>query len=98
MLTSKQRSILRSKANTMEPVCFIGKGEIDEAVIKSVLDCITARELVKVKVLENSMYNAREASDILCEATGAEPVQVIGSKCVLYLQKKKDSQYKDLLK
>ncbi len=98
MLTSKQRAILRSKANTMDPVCFIGKDEIDEAVIQSVLDCINVRELIKCKVLENSQYNAREAAAIICEAIGAESVQIIGSKFVIYLQKKKDSQYKDLLK
>ncbi len=98
MLTSKQRAILRSKANTMDPVCFVGKGEIDENVIQSVMDCITVRELIKCKVLENSQYNAKEAAAIICEATGADGVQVIGSKFVLYLQKKKDSQYKDLLK
>ncbi len=98
MLTSKQRAILRSKANTMDPVCFIGKDEIDEAVIQSVLDCISVRELIKCKVLESSQYNAREAAAIICEATGAESVQIIGAKFVIYLQKKKDSQYKDLLK
>ena len=84
MLTSKQRAILRGKANTMDPVFIVGKGEIDE--------------LIKLKVLESSMYNAREASVKLAEATGADCVQVIGSKFVLYLQKKKDSAYADLLK
>ena len=86
MLTSKQRAILRGKANTMDPVFIVGKGEIDETMIQG------------VKVLENSMYNAREASIKLAEATGADCVQVIGSKFVLYLQKKKDSAYADLLK
>ena len=98
MLTSKQRAILRSKANTMEPVYIIGKGEIDGDVIQGVLDCLTARELIKLKVLDNSMYSAREAADVLTEATGADCVQVIGSKFVLYLQKKKESQYAALLK
>jgi RNA-binding protein len=98
MLTSKQRAILRGKANTMEPVFQIGKGEIDEAVVQSVLDCLAARELIKMKVLDNSPYSAREASALLAEKTGADCVQVIGSKFVLYLQKKKDSQYADLLK
>ena len=91
MLTSKQRAILRGKANTMDPV-------YDETMIQGVKDCLDARELIKVKVLESSMYNAREASVKLAEATGADCVQVIGSKFVLYLQKKKESAYADLLK
>ncbi len=98
MLTSKQRAILRSKANTMDPVFQIGKGEIDDAVVQAVNDCLAARELIKLKILNNSMYSAREASEILCEACEADGVQVIGSKFVLYRQKKKDSQYADLLK
>jgi len=98
MLTSKQRAILRGKANTMDPVYIIGKGEIDEDVIQGVLDCLAARELIKLKVLDNSIYSAREAADVLAEATGADCVQVIGSKFVLYLQKKKESQYAALLK
>ena len=82
----------------MDPVFIVGKGEIDETMIQGVKDCLDARELIKVKVLDNSMYNAREASVLLAEATGADCVQVIGSKFVLYLQKKKDSAYADLLK
>ena len=58
-LTSKQRAALRGMANTMEPVFQIGKGEIDETLIKGVDDCIKARELIKLKVLENSEYDAR---------------------------------------
>ena len=84
MLTSKQRAILRGKANTMDPVFIVGKGEIDETMIQGVKDCLDARELIKVKVLESSMYNAREASVKLAEATGADCVQVIGTKFVLY--------------
>ena len=71
MLTSKQRAILRGKANTMDPVFIVGKGEIDETMIQGVKDCLDARELIKLKVLESSMYNAREASVKLAEATGA---------------------------
>ena len=98
MLTSKQRAILRGKANTMDPVFQIGKREIDQTLIDGVKSCLDARELIKLKVLETSIYSAREASVILAEATGADCVQVIGSKFVLYLQKKKDSAYADLLK
>ncbi|HIY11605.1 MAG TPA: YhbY family RNA-binding protein [Candidatus Anaerofilum excrementigallinarum] len=98
MLTSKQRAILRAAANTMDPVFQVGKGEIDETLIKSTADCLAARELIKMKVLENSPYTAKEAAAILAEATGADVVQVIGSKFVLYLQKKKESKYADLLR
>ena len=59
-LTSKQRAALRSAANTMDPVYQIGKGEIDDTLKQGIADCIAARELIKVKVLENSEYSARE--------------------------------------
>lgn len=88
-LTSKQRAALRGAANTMDPVYQIGKGEIDETLIQGIADCIAARELIKVKVLENSEYDPRQAADILCEAVGCECVQVIGRKFVLFKQKKR---------
>ena len=61
-LTSKQRAALRSAANTIDPVFQIGKGEIDDTLIQGLADCIAARELIKIKVLENSEYSAREAA------------------------------------
>ena len=96
-LTSKQRAALRGAANTMDPVYQIGKGEIDETLTKGIADCLAARELIKVKVLDNSEYSAREAADILCEKIGCESVQVIGRKFVLFQQKKKESAYAALL-
>lgn len=96
-LTSKQRAALRSAANTIDPVFQIGKGEIDDTLIQGLADCIAARELTKIKVLENSEYSAKEAAEILAEATGAQCVQVIGRKFVLFLQKDKDSDFTALL-
>lgn len=98
MLTSKQRAALRAAANTLDPVFQVGKGEIDDALIKSTADCLAARELIKMKVLDNSLYSAREAAEALAEATGAQVVQVIGSKFVLFLQKDKDSKFTEILK
>lgn len=98
MLTSKQRAILRAQANELAVVFQVGKGEIDVALVKSTADCLAARELIKMKVLENSPYTAREAAGILAEKTGSECVQAIGSKFVLYKQKKKESKYAALLK
>ena len=97
MLTSRQRAVLRAQANNLEVVFQVGKDEIDEALIKSTADCLAARELIKMKVLENSAYTTREAAELLAQATGSEVVQVIGSRFVLYLQKKKDSRYAPLL-
>ena len=88
-LTSKQRAALRGAANTMDPVYQIGKGEIDDTLKQGIADCIAARELIKIKVLENSEYDPREAADILCEALDCDCVQVIGRKFVLFKQKKK---------
>ena len=98
MLTSKQRAILRAQANGLDVVFQVGKGEIDDALVKSTADCLAARELIKMKVLENSEYDAREAADILSEAIHAECVQVIGRKFVLFRKKPKESAYAELLK
>ncbi len=97
MLTSKQRAILRAQANGLDVVFQVGKGEIDDALVKSTADCLAARELIKMKVLENSAYSAKEAAAILAERTGSDCVQAIGSKFVLYKQKQKESKYADLL-
>ena len=70
---------------------------IAKALKQGIADCIAARELIKVKVLENSEYSAREAADILCEALDCECVQVIGRKFVLFKQKKKESAYTAVL-
>ena len=59
-LTSKQRAALRSAANTMDPVYQIGKGEIDDTLKQGIADCIAARELIKVKVLEIGRASCRE--------------------------------------
>ena len=84
MLTSKQRAQLRSLAASESPVLQIGKGGISENVIRQTEEALAARELIKGHVLENSLLTAREACDALAEACKAEPVQVIGSKFVLY--------------
>ena len=84
MLTGKQRAYLRGLANNMETILIIGKGEITDNLIMQADTALTARELIKGKVLENSAYSSREAADILAEKCGSDVVQVIGSKFVLY--------------
>ena len=84
MLTSKERAQLRSQANTRETTLMVGKSGVTEAVIAEADNLLTARELVKGKVLEGAMLTPREVCDAICEATGADGVAVIGTKFVIY--------------
>ena len=83
-MTGKQRAYLRSLANGLETILFVGKGGLSENVIKQADEALTARELIKGRVLEASLMSAAEACQALAEATGAEGVQSIGSRFVLY--------------
>ena len=84
MLNSKQRAYLRGLANNLETILIIGKGEITNNIIMQADTALTARELIKGKRLESSAYSARECADLLAEQCGADVVQVIGSKFILY--------------
>ena len=84
MLTSKERAELRAQANTLDTTLMVGKGGVTEMVIAEAENQLTARELVKGKVLEGAFMTPREVSDAICEATGADGVAVIGTKFVIY--------------
>lgn len=84
MLTSKQRSELRAQANSLETTLMVGKDGVTEAVAAEADRLLTARELVKGKVLETALMSAREVSDAICEATGADGVACVGNKFVIY--------------
>ena len=85
-LTSKQRAQLRGLANGIDTIVHIGKDGIGENLTKQADDALEARELIKCKVLENSLLTSREAAEQLARAVRAEVVQVIGTKFVLYRQ------------
>jgi RNA-binding protein len=89
MITSKQRGYLRSLANNMNPIFQVGKEGLEENFLKQINDALEARELIKISVLKNSGYDAREASDAICKELGCEGIQSIGSKVVLYRRSKK---------
>lgn len=91
-MTTKQRAALRSMANTIQPVLHIGKDGINDNMVQQAWDVLEARELIKVTVQRNSPLTAREACEELCERTHAEPVQVIGSRFVVYRKARKDSK------
>ena len=84
MLTSKERAELRAQANTLETTLIVGKEGVTEAVAAEADNLLTARDLIKGKVLEAALMTAREASDAICEATGADGVACVGNKFVIY--------------
>lgn len=84
MLNSKQRAALRALANSLEPIVHIGKGGVIDTIVKQADDALTARELIKGRVLEAAPVSAREAADALGAGTNSEVVQVIGRNFVLF--------------
>lgn len=84
MLTSKERAEFRAQANTIETTLMVGKDGVTEAVVAEAEKLLTARELIKGKVLETALMSAREVSDAICEATGADAISCVGNKFVIY--------------
>lgn len=83
-MTSKQRSYLKSLAVNLDTIFQVGKGGITDELCAQLLNALNARELIKIKTLENSPLSAKEASIKIAEEIGAEVVQVIGTKIVLF--------------
>ena len=84
MLTSKQRAYLRSLAVNEDTILMMGKSGMSPELAKQADDALEKRELIKGRVLENSMLSPREAAEQLAPLTRSEVVQVIGTKFVLY--------------
>lgn len=92
MLNSRQRAQLRSIANSYDTIFQIGKGGINDALIKQIDEALEKRELIKIRTLETSPETSRSAADTVAEAVGADVVQVIGSRFVLYRESKDNKQ------
>ena len=92
MLNSRQRAQLRGMANSLETIFQIGKGGINDNFIKQVTEALEARELIKVRVLETAEHTSRTAADFVAERAGADVVQVIGSRFVIYKKSKDNSK------
>ena len=83
-MDSKTRAKLRSLANPIEAILQVGKNGLGDALQKQVDDALTAREMIKLTVLETCPETPRDMAAVLAAATGAEVVQVVGRKVTLY--------------
>ncbi len=86
-MTGKERAEFRKQANTLPAIFQIGKDNITQPLIEGVDAALKKRELIKLTVLETSELSAKEAAEQLAEATGADVIQCIGRKFVLYRPK-----------
>ena len=86
MITSKQRAYLRSMANTLQPIFQIGKGGVTDTTVEQIGLALEARELIKIHILDTAFIDTKSTCNEIAEKLGAEPVQAIGSKFVLYKQ------------
>lgn len=94
MLNSKQRAQLRGLANHLDAIFQVGKGGVNEQLIRQIDETLEVRELIKVRVLETSPEDVKEAAGKVADATGSDVVQVIGSRFILYRESKDNKQIK----
>ena len=92
MITSKQRATLRAMASDLDTIFQIGKGGITEEICTQIANALEARELIKLRVLDNSDYSAREAAEEIAEIVNADVVQTVGTRFVLYRESKKNKK------
>lgn len=92
LLTGKQRSYLKGKANTMDSIFQLGKDGITDNFVIQIDEALEARELIKVNVLDNNLLEAGEVANDLAKQLDAEFVQNIGNKFVLYRESKENKK------
>lgn len=83
-MTGKERAAFRAQANGLETILQIGKSGLTETVLRQIEDMLTAKELIKIRLLESAPVAVRECADEIAAKTGADVIQMIGSKIVLY--------------
>ena len=90
MITTKQRSKLKSMANTLRPHVTIGKGELTDNVIKEIEVALFHNELVKVAALQSCETPAKAMCAQVCEILQCEAVLCVGNRFVVYKRSDKD--------
>lgn len=92
-LSSKQRAFLKKMAHEIDPVVRIGKDGIDDDIIESIANAVKKRELIKVKILQNSEVEvARELGNELASKTKSVFVDSIGRILIFFKANNKDGK------
>ena len=92
MLTGKQKRFLRAEAHHLDPISQVGKGGVNDAMIKQLRDVLEARELIKVRILDNCEEDKRVVAEALATGTRVELVQLIGLTVVLYKESRENKK------
>jgi RNA-binding protein len=92
MLTGKQKRYLRSLAHHLDPIFQVGKGGVNENMVKQIREALEARELIKVSVLQNCDMDKKNVAQEIANGSNAEIVQIIGNVIVLYKESEERKQ------
>lgn len=92
MLTGKQKRFLRAQAHHLTPIFQVGKGGVNEQMLTQIQEALEARELIKVRILDNCEEEKHDVAEQLAEGSGAELVQLIGLTVVLYKESKNNKK------
>jgi RNA-binding protein len=84
LLTNKQRNFLRASGQELDPIVMVGKGGVTDQIAKELELALTARELVKGRVLPHTEFEVREVAEALAAKTGAAIVQTVGRNILFY--------------
>lgn len=88
MLTGKQKRYLRSLAHHLQPIFQVGKGGVNDNLIRQIEETLEVRELLKISILNNCEDEKEEVAEEIARGAGAELVQLIGKTIVLYKESK----------
>jgi RNA-binding protein len=92
MLTGKQKRYLRSLAHHLNPIFQVGKGGVNDQLIRHIDEAIEVRELIKISILNNNEGDRNEIAQDLASGSQSELVQVIGKTIVLYKESREHKQ------
>ncbi|WP_203361679.1 ribosome assembly RNA-binding protein YhbY [Bacillus sp. REN10] len=92
MLTGKQKRFLRAEAHHLDPIFQVGKGGVNENMIKQIGEALEARELMKISILQNCDEDKQEVAQAIAKGAKAEVVQIIGNIIILYKESRENKQ------